>query len=120
MSSFYDFNIYAELEALWNVRSPEEYADLKTALSILRNTLQNSLNIYENADEDFKLAFRILFNSFKRSVESLIKILRLSSNCDENLYGSAYNLGGPVDEMGSPLLDSSGNPILDSELYKWV
>ena len=118
MSSFYDFNTYVELEALWSVRSPEEYADLKAALSILRNTLQNSLNIYENADEDFKLAFRILFNSFMRSVESLIKILKLSSNCDENLYGSEYYLGGPVNEMGSPLLDSSGKPILDSVVRK--
>lgn len=117
-SSFYDFNVYLELESLWNEIQPEEYKDLKQELGIRRNLLKNSLENYANADEDFKQAFRILFNTFKRSVESLLAILKGSTNCDPSFYDTKYYLGGPVNILGSPLLDASGNPILDSVVLK--
>lgn len=117
-SSFYDFNIYVELESLWNEIQPEEYKDLKQELGIRRNTLQNGLESYANADDDFKQAFRILFNTFKKSVESLLTILKGSTNCDPSFYDTKYYLGGPVNILGSPLLDASGNPILDSVVLK--
>jgi len=116
--SFYDFNIYIELDSLWRSIQPEEYKDLKLSLDIIRNLLKNSLENYDNADDDFKLAFRILFNSFIRSVESLLAILRGSTNCYPSFYDTKYYLGGPVNVLGSPLIDARGNPVLDSVVLK--
>jgi hypothetical protein len=116
--SFYDFNIYVELDNLWSTIQPEEYKDLKTSLDMIRNLFENSLENYANADDEFKLALRILFNSFKRSVESLLAILRGSTNCNPSFYDTKYYLGGPVNVLGSPLLDASGKPVLDSVVLK--